>query len=51
MASIPETGWDLGPFAAVLAPGYTSSNKIQGNYVGLKITACMQQLGQILDKR
>ena len=24
MSSPPETGWDLGPFAAALAPGQTS---------------------------
>ena len=38
----PET-WDLGPFAAVLAPGQNifSSNKIQRSYKGLKITAYM----------
>ena len=29
----------------------SSSNKIQRNYMGLKITACKLQLGQILDKR
>ena len=36
-----ETGWALGSFAAVLALGHLSfSNKIQRNYMGLKITMC-----------
>ena len=39
--------WDS---AAVLAPGYTSSNKIQRDRTGLKVTVHVQ-LGQILDKR
>ena len=39
--------WDS---AAVLAPGYTSSNKIQRDHIGLKIIVHVQ-LGQILDKR
>ena len=48
--------WDLGPFAAVRYNVYTWtylswSNEIQRNYLGLKITACMQQLGKILDER
>ena len=36
--------WDLGPFAAsdaMLVPRQISSNKMQRNYMGLKITACM----------
>ena len=46
-----ETGWDLGPFAAVaavLAPGQTfsSSNKMQRNYKGLKITVYMCHWGK-----
>ena len=42
----PETGWDLGPFAAVLAPGQTvfSSNKIQRNYRGLKVAVWLYKL-------
>ena len=48
-----QAGWDLGPFAAsaaVLAPRHlSSSNRIQRNCMGLKITVCMVQLGQILD--
>ena len=44
--------WDLEPFAAVLAPGQMSpSNKIQRNYKGLKITACMYSWGKLWTKR
>ena len=49
-----ETGWDLGPFAAVLAPGQTSpllKQKIQRNYEGLKITACMRSWGKFGARR
>ena len=48
-----ETGWDLGPFAAVLASGknVSSSNKIQSNYKGLKIAACMHSWGKLWTTR
>lgn len=45
-----ETGWDLGPFAAVLAlePLLVSSNKrIQRNYKGLEITGCIHSSGKL----
>ena len=38
----PEAGWDLGPFAAELAPGQTSSlATTQRNCKGLKVTVCL----------
>ena len=49
------TGWDLGPrilhCSACTWTNISQNNKIQRNIKGLKITACMQQLGQIMDKR
>lgn len=52
MIIIMETGWDLRPCCSVamLALGHASSlsNQIQRNCMELKITACMQQLWQIL---
>ena len=30
-----ETGWDLGPFAAVLVPGQISLSAVDSNYQGL----------------
>ena len=44
------TAWDVGPFAAVL-PCLRLVNKIQGNYKGLKITACMHSWDKIWTKR
>ena len=41
MSQAAETAWDLGPFAVVLAPEISLSNKIQRNYKGLKITKWM----------
>ena len=35
--------WDLGPFS--------SSNKVQRNYKGLKITACMHIWGKFCTKK
>ena len=47
-----ETGWDLGPFAAVLAPGQMCpGNKIRRNYKGLKLAAAHAILEQIMDKK
>ena len=46
----PETAWDVGPFAAVL-PCLRLVNKIQGNYKGLKITACMHSWDKKWTKR
>ena len=47
-AAANETGGNLGPFAAMLAPGQTSpSNKIQINCKRLKITACMSSWGKL----
>ena len=54
--------WDLGPFAAVLGPGtlccsactwtnISLSNKIQRNYKGLIITACMCSWGKFWTTR
>ena len=49
--NLNETGWDLGPFAAVLAPGQvSSSNKTQSNEKGLKITVHVQ-LWSITDSK
>ena len=47
-----ETGWDLGPFAAVLQCLYSDTPLLeqQRNYKGIKINVCIQ-LGQIMDRR
>ena len=43
---VNEAGWDLGPFAVVLAPGQTfsSRNKIQRNYKGVNLTVSWGKL-------
>ena len=43
---------DLGTFAKMLAPGHTSppNSKIQRNYTGLKLTACMHSWGKLWTK-
>ena len=50
MSQAAETAWDLGPFAVVLAPEISLSNKIQRNYKGLKITACTSSWGKLQTK-
>ena len=44
---ILETGWDLGPFAVVPAPGQMSPQATKSDYKGLKITACMCSWGKL----
>ena len=50
-----ETGWDLGPrtlcCSACTWTNVSSSNKIQRNYKGLKITVCMCSWGRLWTKR
>ena len=47
----PETGWDLRPCAAELAPGQTSPPETtQRNYKGLKVTVCMRSWGKFWTK-
>ena len=47
-----ETGWDLGPLVAMLAPGQNSlqATKTHRNHKGLKITVPVQ-LGQVMDNK
>ena len=55
LTSAAETGWDLGPSAAVLQSLYlthlSSSNKRQRDYMGLKIALCMRSWGKFWTKR
>ena len=47
-----ETGWDLGPFAAVLASGHSLLEQQNTKKLyGTKNNCVHAQLGQILDKR
>ena len=50
-----ETGWDLGPgalcYRACIWTNISLSNKIQKNYKGLKITACMCSWGKLWTTR
>lgn len=49
--SVFETGWDKGPFAAVLAAGQThpqaKKKKEKRNYKGIKTTAGMCSWGKL----
>ena len=45
---ISETGWDLEPFTAMIAR--LACDKIQINYMGLKITVCMHSWGRFWTK-
>ena len=55
LTSAAETGWDLGPSAAVLQSlqltHLSSSNKRQRDYMGLKIALCMRSRGKFWTKR
>lgn len=55
LTSVIETGWDLGPSAAVLQSLHlthlSSSNKRQRDYMGLKIALCMRSWGKFSTKR
>ena len=44
-----ETGWDLGPLGAMLAPGQNclQATKTHRNYQGLKITVCLRSWGKL----
>ena len=50
-----ETGWNLGPgtlcCSACIWTNIFSSNKIQRNYKGLKITVCMHSWGKLWTAR
>ena len=51
----PETGWDLGPWTLYCSvctwTNASSRNKIQRNYKGLKITACMHSWDKLWTRR
>ena len=50
-----ETGWDLGPFAAVLQCLHLDKRLLEQqnkrNYKGVKITACMLSWGNLWTRR